>query len=43
VFAVAFLERGDPAPPPSAFDAVVITDAAPRPDRCAILRRPENS
>ena len=39
VFAVAFLERGDPDPPASAFDAVVITDAAPRPDPCATLRR----
>jgi uncharacterized iron-regulated protein len=38
VFAVAFLERGDPAPPPSAFDAVVTTDAASRPDQCATLR-----
>jgi uncharacterized iron-regulated protein len=37
VFAVAFLERGDPAPPASAFDAVVTTDAAPRPDQCATL------
>jgi len=41
VFAVAFLERGDSAPPASAFDAVVITDAAPRPDQCATLRRRE--
>ena len=41
VFAVAFLERGDPAPPASAFDAVVTTDAAPRPDPCATLRRRE--
>ena len=39
VFAVAFLERGDPAPPSaSAFDAVVTTDAASRPDQCATLR-----
>jgi uncharacterized iron-regulated protein len=37
-FAVAFLERGDPTPPASAFDAVVLTDAAPRPGRCATLR-----
>ena len=37
VFAVAFLERGDP-PPPSAFDAVVTTEAASRPDPCATLR-----
>src|SRR5262249_40511221 len=37
VFAVAFLERGDPALP-SAFDAVVSTDAVSRPDRCATLR-----
>ena len=43
VFAVAFLERGDPAAPTSAFDAVVTTDAAPRPDRCATLRRREHS
>jgi uncharacterized iron-regulated protein len=38
VFAVAFLERDDSAPPGSAFDAVVITDAAPRPDKCSTLR-----
>lgn len=43
VFAVAFLERDDPTPPTSAFDAVVTTDVAPRPDRCATLRRRENS
>jgi uncharacterized iron-regulated protein len=43
VFAVGFLERGDAAPAPSAFDAVVITDAAPRPDQCATLRRREKS
>jgi len=43
VFAVGFLERGDPAPPASAFDAVVITDAAPRRDPCATLRHPEKS
>jgi uncharacterized iron-regulated protein len=43
VFAVAFLERGDHAPPASAFDAVVLTDAAPRPDRCATLRLREKS
>src|SRR6516164_5169650 len=43
VFAVGFLERGDRTPPASAFDAVVITDAAPRPDRCATLRGRENS
>ena len=43
VFAVGFLERGDPAPPASAFDAVVITDAAPRPDPCATLRHREKS
>ena len=41
VFAVGFLEGGEPAPPASAFDAVVITDAAPRPDQCATLRRRE--
>jgi len=41
VFAVGFLERGDSAPPASAFDAVVITDGAPRPDQCATLRRRE--
>jgi uncharacterized iron-regulated protein len=43
VFAVGFLERGDPAPPASAFDAVVITDAASRPDPCATLRHREKS
>ena len=43
VFAVGFLEGGEPAPPASAFDAVVITDAAPRPDHCATLRRRETS
>jgi len=43
VFAVGFLERADTAPPPSAFDAVVITDAAPRPDPCATLQRREKS
>src|SRR5262252_3135042 len=43
VFAVAFLENGDSAPPASAFDAVVITDAAARPDRCAPLRGREKS
>jgi uncharacterized iron-regulated protein len=42
VFAVAFLERGAPAPPASAFDAVVIADAAPS-DQCATLRRREKS
>jgi uncharacterized iron-regulated protein len=41
VFTVGFLERDDPAPPASAFDAVVTTDAAPRSDRCATLRRRE--
>jgi uncharacterized iron-regulated protein len=41
VFAVGFLERSDPDPPASAFDAVVTTDAAPRPDPCATLRRRE--
>jgi uncharacterized iron-regulated protein len=41
VFAVAFLERGDSPPRSSAFDAVVSTDAEPRPDRCATLRRRE--
>jgi uncharacterized iron-regulated protein len=41
VFAVAFLERGDPAPPASAFDAVVTTDAVPRRNQCATLRRRE--
>jgi uncharacterized iron-regulated protein len=39
VLAVGFLERGEPTPPDSAFDAVVITDPAPRPDPCAPLRR----
>jgi uncharacterized iron-regulated protein len=39
VFAVGFLERHDRAPPAAAFDAVVTTDAAPRPDQCATLRR----
>jgi len=43
VFAVGFLERGDRTPPASAFDAVVITDAAPRADPCATLRRREKS
>ena len=43
VFAVGFLEGGEPAPPASAFDAVVITDAAPRRDPCATLRHPEKS
>jgi uncharacterized iron-regulated protein len=43
VFAVAFLERGDTASPASAFDAVVITDAVPRPDQCATLRRRDKS
>jgi uncharacterized iron-regulated protein len=43
VFAVGFLERNDSAPPASAFDAVVITHAAPRPDHCATLRRRETS
>ena len=38
VFAVGFLERGDSVPPESAFDAVVITDATPRPDQCTTLR-----
>ena len=42
VFTVGFLERGDLAPP-SAFDAVVSTDAVPRPDRCATLQRREKS
>jgi uncharacterized iron-regulated protein len=41
VLAVGFLERGDPDPPASAFHAVVTTDAAPRPDPCATLRRRE--
>jgi uncharacterized iron-regulated protein len=41
VLAVGFLERDDPAPLASAFDAVVTTDAAPRPDRCATLRHRE--
>jgi uncharacterized iron-regulated protein len=41
VFTVGFLERGDRAPPASAFDAVVTTDAVPRPDQCATLRRRE--
>jgi uncharacterized iron-regulated protein len=39
VFAVGFLEHGEPRPPYGAFDAVVITDATPRPDPCAALRR----
>lgn len=39
VFAVGFLERGEEAAPSSAFDAVLITDPAPRPDPCAALRR----
>ncbi len=40
VFAVGFLERGDAPPLGSAFDAVVTTDPAPRPDPCAALERP---
>jgi len=43
VFAVGFLECGDTAPPSSAFDAVVSADTVPRPDRCATLRRREQS
>jgi uncharacterized iron-regulated protein len=39
VLAVGFLERGEPSPPDSAFDAVVITDPASRPDPCAALKR----
>jgi uncharacterized iron-regulated protein len=38
VFAVGFLERGDETAPSSAFDAVVITERASRPDPCAPLR-----
>jgi uncharacterized iron-regulated protein len=43
VFAAGFLERDDPVPPASAFDAVVTTEAVPRPDHCATLRRREKS
>ena len=43
VFAVGFLERGDSAPPASAFDAVVIREGAPRPDPCAKLLHREKS
>ena len=43
VFAVGFLERGDSAPPASAFDAVVIREGAPRPDPCATLLHREKS
>jgi uncharacterized iron-regulated protein len=39
VLAVGFLERGEPRPPDSVFDAVVITDPASRPDPCAALKR----
>lgn len=42
VFTVGFLERDDPGRPASAFDAVVITEGAPRPDQCAKLRRSTN-
>jgi uncharacterized iron-regulated protein len=41
VFTVGFREKDDRAPPASAFDAVVTTDAAPRSDHCATLRRRE--
>lgn len=36
---VGFLERGVSDPPPAAFDAVIVTRAAPRSDPCAALRR----
>jgi uncharacterized iron-regulated protein len=39
VFAVGFLEQGERPSPESAFDAVVITEPASRPDPCAALRR----
>jgi uncharacterized iron-regulated protein len=39
VFAVGYLEEGD-APPPGAFDAVVVTARAKRPDPCEAFRRP---
>jgi uncharacterized iron-regulated protein len=38
-FAVGFLERGEQPPPPSAFDALVITKRASRPDPCKELLR----
>jgi hypothetical protein len=37
-FAVGFLEQGD-EPPPGAFDAVVYTPRAERPDPCAAFAR----
>jgi len=39
VFAIGFLERGGEAAPQSAFDAVVMTKRATRPDPCAALRK----
>jgi uncharacterized iron-regulated protein len=39
IFTVAHLERGDESTLASAFDAVVQTPPAPRPDPCAILKR----
>jgi uncharacterized iron-regulated protein len=38
VFAVGFLERGDSPLPSAAFDAVVVTERAPRTDPCTALR-----
>jgi uncharacterized iron-regulated protein len=38
VFAVGYLEEGD-EPPPGAFDAVVVTARAERPDPCEAFRR----
>lgn len=39
VLSVGFLEQGVTDPPVDAFDAVIVTKAAPRPDPCAALRR----
>lgn len=39
VLSVGFLERGVTDPPADAFDAVIVTEAAPRADPCAPLRR----
>ena len=39
VLSVGFLERGVTDPPVDAFDAVIVTKAAPRADPCAALRR----
>jgi uncharacterized iron-regulated protein len=39
VLSVGFLERGVTDPPVDAFDAIIVTRAAPRADPCAALRR----